>query len=236
MPMWIKVCGVTAPAEIAILKDFAVRMVGVWHGVEGGHADLPADRFCQIAGSIADDDSVEPVLVTFINDADRLGDLIAKSGIQWVQLHAFQPPSLVQTLKRRFGTRLGIIKVLHLRRWDCLEQGLIGAYERAGTDVFLLDAATAEGRIGSTGRALDGEAVSAVANRLTRPFLLAGGISADIGPDQRRAAKHPRFLGIDVDSGARGDDRAFDRSRLEKLIRSWTSLRTGDRQHAVEFS
>ena len=72
-----------------------------------------------------------------------------------------------------------MIKVLHVRGGACIEERLIGVYEKAGVDVFLFDAVSEDGRVGSTGQTLDAEVVASLAEGLTRPFLLAGGISAE---------------------------------------------------------
>jgi phosphoribosylanthranilate isomerase len=229
------VCGVTGIEDIALLDRLGLDFAGLWHGVERGHADLPFDRFRQLAGAAAATGRLEPVLVTFLKDPLRLQDAIARSGVWWVQLHGFQPPSLVLALKQAFGARIGIIKVLHVEGRRCLEQPLIGAYERAGVDLFLLDAVSPDGRIGSTGRRLDGEAVLGLAGELTRPFLLAGGISADTRADHDRAARHPCFLGVDVDTGARDAAGRICGIRVEALRRAWATPAQGGGQHALEL-
>ena len=68
--------------------------------------------------------------------------------------------------------------MLHVKGGECVEAPLIGAYEKAGVDVFLFDVVSDDGRVGSTGQAIDPAVVAPLADKLTRPFLLAGGISA----------------------------------------------------------
>src|SRR5205085_9361953 len=58
---------------------------------------------------------------------------------------------------------------------ECVEAPLIGSYEKAGVDVFLFDTVSEDGQVGSTGLSLDAGVVAPLADRLTRPFLLAGG-------------------------------------------------------------
>jgi phosphoribosylanthranilate isomerase len=61
---------------------------------------------------------------------------------------------------------------------------------------------------------------------MSRPFLLAGGISGDNRPDYRAVAEHPLFRGIDVDTAAK--DPGSGRIRAEQVtdvIRGW---RAGD--------
>ena len=72
------------------------------------------------------------MLVTFGTEVDF--------DVKYVQLHAYQLPKVVQAL-RRPGRH--IVKVLHVRGARCVEERLIGAYERAGVDTFLLDVTAA---------------------------------------------------------------------------------------------
>lgn len=233
--MRFKICGITKSDEITLLSRLAMDFAGIWYGVDGGPADLPFSRFRRLVSEATATGSLEPVLVTFLNDLGKLRDVLARSRVRWVQLHSFQPPSLVLALKKAFAVRIGIIKVLHVHGRQCMEQALIGAYERAGVDIFLLDAATADGRIGSTGQRLDSGIVHALADQLTKPFLLAGGISADNHGDYSHAVRHPRFLGVDVDTAARGKDGRICGTSIEALSRSWAAAVEGGGRHAVEL-
>ena len=107
---------------------------------------------------------------------------------------------------KALGDDLKVIKVLHVRGGECVEASLLGSYEKAGADVFLFDVVTEDGRVGSTGQALDPAVVAPLLDRLTRPFLLAGGISDANRGDYESLAEHPLFLGVDVDTNARGAD------------------------------
>ncbi len=114
-----------------------------------------------------------------------------------------------------------MIKVLHVRGGECVEAPLIGSYEKAGVDVFLFDVVTEDGRVGSTGQALDPAVVAPLVDKLTRPFLLAGGISADNRSEYAKLAAHPSFMGIDVDTNARGADGKIDVARVDAITRAW---------------
>ncbi len=114
-----------------------------------------------------------------------------------------------------------MIKVLHVKGGECVEASLIGAYEKAGVDVFLFDVVTEDGRVGSTGQALDPAAVAPLLDRLSRPFLLAGGISEENRGQYASLADHPLFLGIDVDTNARDAGGAISAERVRSITRAW---------------
>ncbi|MGW2058532.1 phosphoribosylanthranilate isomerase [Streptomyces sp. NPDC001840] len=216
----LKVCGATSPEDIATLAAAGADCVGVWHGVPGGHAELSEERLTGLVAAARATGRLEPVLVTFLADPEALAGLARRTGLRWLQLHAYQPPPVVAALRAALPDAV-LVKVLHLRGGSCLERPLIGAYERAGTDLFLLDAATEDGRIGSTGQRLAEPDVLALLPRLSRPFLLAGGITPDSRADYDGVAAHPGFRGIDVDTAARDGGGRFSAPAVTALARAW---------------
>jgi phosphoribosylanthranilate isomerase len=230
--MYIKICGVTDPADVRLLAQSPANLCGIWHGVDGGHADLSLDRFNFLVRETRTAAELDAVLVTFINDPKRLRNVVTQSEVGWVQLHGFQPPSLVANLKAEFGPRLQVIKAVHLPVRHGVIGPLISAYERAGVDLFLFDAFTADGRLGSSGHLVDTELIRQVANRLAVPFLVAGGISAKTLSHYRDVLRHTRFVGIDVDTGARGPDGKFCDASIVDIGRYLTTY--CDTEHGYE--
>ncbi|MEU1285632.1 N-(5'-phosphoribosyl)anthranilate isomerase [Kitasatospora sp. NPDC005856] len=217
--MLVKICGATSASDVASLDRAGVDLVGLWHGVPGGRANLTIDRLAMLTEAVHRSARLRPVLVTFLDDAEALRAATAAARVRWVQLHGYQPPGLVRALKA--GTDLTVVKVLHLGADTRAERSLIPAYERAGTDLFLLDTVAGDGRLGSTGQPTDSAAVTGIADRLSRPFLLAGGISADNREDYRAVLDHPLFLGIDVDTAARDPDGRLSTGRVTAVRRGW---------------
>lgn len=222
---WVKICGATQPTDIDLLSGAGVDLVGLWHGVPGGHAELDAGRLATLTQAVATT-RLRPVLVTVQTTAAAIRQVMSAARLSWVQLHGYQTPGTVRALKTASGD-LRVIKVLHVRDGDCLEQPLIRAYERAGADYFLLDSVAEDGKLGSTAQALDVAVVLALADLISRPFLLAGGIAADRATQLREVSSHPRFLGVDVDTGARGSNRRFDRTRIANIRRAWPTSPIG---------
>jgi phosphoribosylanthranilate isomerase len=216
----IKVCGITERAEIDLLAAQAVDFVGLWYGVPGGPADLPLSDWRELAAAAGATEHLAPVMVTFLKDVEALREALEGSDVRWVQLHGYQTPGLVRAVKS-IAPDIRVLKVLHVRGGDCVEAPLIGSYEKAGVDVFLFDAVAEDGRVGSTGQSLDPEVAASLAEQIGRPFLLAGGLSADNRTDYEALTKHPRFLGIDVDTNARGADGKVSADSVEAIVRAW---------------
>jgi phosphoribosylanthranilate isomerase len=215
----VKVCGIVEPAEIDALAAHKVDFVGLWWGVPGGPHDLDRDRWRTLAEAVAAR-GLTPVLVTFAKDAEQLRETLEGSPVRWVQLHGYPTPGTVRKVKA-IAEDLRVIKVLHVKGGECVEASLIGSYEKAGADVFLFDTVSEDGRVGSTGLSLDAGVVASLLDRLTRPFLLAGGISEANRGDYEALAAHPLFLGIDVDTNARGGDGRISDERVAAITRAW---------------
>jgi len=219
----VKVCGIVDPAELDALSAHRVDFVGLWWGVPGGPHDLDRDRWRALAQSAAAK-RLAPVLVTFAKDADELRATLEGVPVHWIQLHGYPTPGTVRKVKA-IGEDVRVIKVLHVRGGECVEASLIGSYEKAGVDVFLFDVVTEDGRVGSTGQALDPAVVAPLLEKLTRPFLLAGGISEANRANYASLAAHPLFLGIDVDTNARDANGAISAGHIGAITHAWRDER-----------
>ncbi|WP_406134621.1 N-(5'-phosphoribosyl)anthranilate isomerase [Streptomyces sp. NBC_01089] len=216
----LKVCGATSTRDIAVLATAGADLAGLWHGVPGGPAELPEREVAALAAAARATGVLHPVLVTFLSDTHALSGVLARTGIGTVQLHAYQRPSTVRALRTALPDAV-IIKVLHVTGNTCLERPLLGAYEQAGTDLFLIDATTPDGRVGSTGQCLSEDTVLDLADRFTLPFWLAGGLNPANRSDHERVLHHPRLHGIDVDTAARGGDGRIAGPAVTRLARVW---------------
>jgi phosphoribosylanthranilate isomerase len=219
--MHVKICGATRVEDVELLARAGADFVGLWHGVPRGHAELSLAALAGLASAARATGRLRPMLVTLESVVDRLCQVITRSRIRWVQLHGYQQPGLVRTLKATCPG-VTVVKVLHVRDGACVERPLVPAYERAGVDVFLLDVLTADGRIGSTAQTIDPRAVTALAERISRPVMLAGGLTAHNATRFDGLRGHPRFFGIDVDSGTRSPDGRIDAERVVSIRRKWT--------------
>lgn len=215
----LKVCGVTETAEIDAMAANSVDFAGLWYAVPGGPVDLALEDWRRLAAAAATE-GLAGVLVTFEKDAEVLREALEGSPVRWVQLHGYQTPGAVRAVKA-IAPDIRVIKVLHVRGGECVEKPLIGSYERAGVDVFLFDVVTEDGRVGSTGEALDAAPVLELAEGLTRPFLIAGGISAENRSDYEALASHPLYLGVDVDTNARGPDGKIAAGNVAAISGAW---------------
>ena len=233
--MRIKICGITSQRDVQLLATLPIHLAGLWYGNGDGHANLSADQVCKLADGIRDIAHLSAVLVTLTDDLPTLREVISASEFSWVQLHGFQSPSLAAELKRSFAG-LRIIKALHLVGQHCIEGPIMKAYERAGVDMFLFDSATLEGQLGSTGQCIDSTAAFQLAETATRPFLIAGGISAETLGHHRALLSYRRFAGIDADTAARGPQRQLCAARIGAIVRSLSTHIASNDGHEISVS
>jgi phosphoribosylanthranilate isomerase len=219
--MLLKVCGVSAERDLAMLAAAGVDLVGLWYGVPGGEAELSAGELVRLAAA-ARESGLEPILVTLTRDPSVLACALRTSGVTGVQLHGYQLPHVVRALKASlWRTGATVVKTLHIRRNRCVELGLVRAYERAEVDAFLLDTTGHDGRLGSTGEPIAPAMLSVVAGQLDRPFFLAGGISATRRRIQPELMRLGGFAGVDVSTAARDRDGRLSRRRVQAIRRAW---------------
>lgn len=216
--MLVKVCGARSAPEVERIAGSGANLVGLWHGVPGA---VPTRQVAALA--TAAPSGLQPVLVTFLDAVQPLRTAISETGVRWLQLHGFQQPAVVRAVKA--DPSITVIKVLHVDDTECAEQPLIPAYERAGADLFLIDHMPDRDRLGSTGSRPPTALVLRVAERLRRPFLLAGGITALLDEDHHRIAEHPLFAGVDVDTAVRDERGGISRTRCAEIAQAWRSLR-----------
>jgi phosphoribosylanthranilate isomerase len=198
----VKVCGVTHIKEVNLLDELDVEFAGVWCGIAKGRYTLDPHQLTHLTG--APTRILKFILVT-VEHSMRFFDKCIQSGrIHGIQLHGFQLPSVVKQLKTAFGQQHKVLKVLHIKGTQCLEDGLIDRYLEAGVDLLVLDRFVAPSRIGSTGIPLEQTFLKTFVDQriAAKKIMIAGGITENnIGA----ICRDFQPFGVDIDSGARKD-------------------------------
>lgn len=127
----------------------------------------------------------------FVNESpDQLLSLAGRFGLDFVQLHGQETPSFCQAVKEK---NFKVIKAFNLD--DHFDFGSLKDYEPC-TDYFLFDTRT---RLpGGSGQKFNWEILSRYEGNTL--FFLSGGIAPG-DEDKIRQIEHPRFFGVDLNSG-----------------------------------
>ena len=122
-------------------------------------------------------------------------------GLDIVQLHGRESPTLIRNLRRTLGEGIKMMKAISVGSRE-----EVAAYKPYAdcVDYFLFD--TKSTTVGGSGRHFDWTLLQAYDGSV--PFLLSGGISPDDAPrlreafsgDNGSAAIHPQCIGIDLNS------------------------------------
>jgi len=154
-------------------------------------------------------DSYPEIIKTgvFVNeDPVKINEIVSTYGLGAVQLHGSETPELCASFKK---TGLKVIKAFGIREASDFDQ--TERYEGC-CDYFLFDTKTK--KHGGSGESFNWDLLKFYSGNTT--FLLSGGIGiADI--DEIKKISHPRFAGIDVNSGFEIEPGLKDIELIKKL-------------------
>ncbi len=195
----VKICGLMRLEDVAYVNDYQPEYVGF----------VFAKTRRQVNGDWAKrlrlflDPQIQTVGV-FVNESvDVIAGLCENKTIHVVQLHGDEDEAYISDLKKKVGNP--IVKAVRVRE----QQDVLRA-EQLPCDYLLLDTYV-KGQYGGSGKTFDLELIP----KLTKPFFLAGGLTADNVQEKIKAC-HP--YAVDISSGVEGDDGWKDREKIRLFI------------------
>jgi phosphoribosylanthranilate isomerase len=208
--MIIKVCGMREAGNIQSVAGLGIDWMGFifWSGSKRYVGEDGGGVVAAVpAGSVAK-------VGVFVNAAlDEIKAVVALCGLDFVQLHGDEPPSLCRSLR---NCGYGLIKAIPIASEGDVRRA--AAYEEA-VDYLLFDTRTPS--FGGSGRQFDWGLLQAYGGRT--PFLLSGGINpGSAGVIQ--GFRHERFAGIDLNSGFETAPGVKDEASLAQFIHSVRSF------------
>lgn len=232
----VMICGSRDEADIDLLVEAGVDAIGLITEVRQPlPCNLSRTKAKKLAARVPP--LISAVLILTEERVDEICRLVEYICPDAVQLHGFNRPEDVALLREKLPVK--IIKTLHFQG-----ERLVGGsgaerlaldFLRAGADAILLDSFH-EGKVGSTGRAVDYR----IARRLSdavrpRPLILAGGLNSD---NVVEAIQRVKPFAVDVFTGVTTEGR-LDLQKVNRFIRSVRSnlqceaiLRKGDEKFA----
>ncbi|ARO13878.1 phosphoribosylanthranilate isomerase [Ketogulonicigenium robustum] len=184
----VKICGLRTDADLQSVAD-----AGAHYGGLVFFPKSPRAVDLDTAAALRAPDALK--LVALVVDADDalLDAIIARIGVQMLQLHGHETPERVAAVRQRYG--LPIMKAISVATRDDLPA--IATYE-AVADQILLDAKAPKGAIlpGGNGVAFDWTLLQG--RVWSKPWMLAGGLTPE------NVAEGMRLTGaaqVDVSSG-----------------------------------
>ena len=210
--MYVKICGIKRHEDALTAAELGADAVGLLVGQRHNSPDF-------ISAAVARDisralpPSVEPVLVTHIEDIDELERLLRQSGITTVQLHSEIASSSVERLRGRLP-HLKIFKSVHVISADSVAYP--EAFRKLADGLVLDSINVATGQLGGTGKTHDWSVSRQIVMRYPEiPIILAGGLNSE---NVRSAIEYVHPFGVDVNSGTKGSDGFKDARKMREFI------------------
>jgi phosphoribosylanthranilate isomerase len=172
MTVSAKICGLSTPETLAAAVENGAAMVGFVFYPPSPRAVTP-----EVARALAAGVPAHVAKVGLVVDADdALVDAVVAAGIDVIQAQGAESPERVAALRARTGRR--VMKAVGIAEPDDVARA--HGYE-AASDLLLLDAKPPKNRSdalpGGNGLAFDWRLIAA--ETWTRPWLLAGGLTAE---------------------------------------------------------
>ncbi len=197
---FIQVAGVKSLAEARMIKACGATHLGLPLRLPVHTPDVSEDEARDIVLGLGK--AIRTVLITYQTDAQETLNLCRFLGVSGVQLHGAMPLGEVRLL-RQAAPKLLVIKSLVVGTPDGTgdETALLAAAREHApfVDAFLTDTFDPASRAsGATGKVHDWVVSRRLAAALTRPLILAGGLTPD---NVARAVAAVRPAGVDAHTG-----------------------------------
>ena len=202
----IKICGLREPGTLSAAVEAGANFVGFVFYPPSPRAITP-EGAAALAAKIPD--SVQNVAL-FVNPDDAaIGEVLACTKINMIQLHGSENPERVAVIRKKFG--LPVIKAIPVGGADDLKD--IAGFE-SEADWLLFDARPAPASLpGGTGKSFDWTLLEG--QTFKKPWMLSGGLTAQTVPGalQRLAPD-----AVDVSSGVEGVRGQKDAEKIRAFI------------------
>ena len=166
----------------------------------------------------------------FVNaEAEDIAQRAEEFRLNLVQLHGHETPDDCQAIRSVLGNEVKIIKMIQISTVEDIEA--TRPYEGV-TDYFLFE--TKCDSYGGSGQQFDWDILQHYHGRT--PFLITGGIGAE-GAEKVKAFRHPRFVGIDLNSRFETAPALKDVEKVKAFVKLAAGYHpTEDRSRKVEKS
>ncbi|MCJ9428323.1 phosphoribosylanthranilate isomerase [Kordiimonas marina] len=214
MSVRVKVCGIRDAVHANLAAFYGARWLGfVFFDRSPRHLTLGEARALRPHLPR----STERVGVFVNEDHDMIEAAVDALDLDWVQLHGDETPEDVIALKDDFG--VSVIKAFGVR--DAADIKAAKAFAPY-VDAFLFDAKPPEGATLPGGNAVSFPWELMQGQTLGRPWLLAGGLTAENLPE---AVKASGAIAVDVSSGVESAPGQKSSDKIEAFLRAAKAVR-----------
>lgn len=199
--MYVKICCIQSITEAQLAIDAGASHLGLVGAMPSGPGPISDEQVAEITSWVPP--GVTSVLLSSETATDDLITHVTRCRPQVLQIVDTPEPDAYAAL-RAAHPALKLMQVIHVEGPDAIDQAL--AIEDV-VDIILLDSGRPSAvikELGGTGRAHDWSVSAQVVEAVSKPFFLAGGLTAG---NVAEAVSQVRPYGVDLCSSVRTDDR-----------------------------
>lgn len=155
---------------------------------------------------------ISPVLVTHLDDAEEISYLASQLGVTSIQLHSDCTIDSIISLRKTLP-HIKIIKNFHVNGTKVIHA--MKPFE-AVVDAFILDTLDlANDKVGGTGLVHDWNISREIVKEVSRPVILAGGLTPE---NVEEAIRFVKPYGVDASSGLKDSDGFKDEMKVINFV------------------
>lgn len=209
--MRVKICGIKNTEDALKAVEFGADAIGLLVGQEHNSKDfITIKQAKEIVNKMPP--FVSTVLVTHIDDANQIIEMIKDIGVNTVQLHSDIDINGIGKIKNSCPN-IKIIKLVHIINEESIEQVKLFT---GVSDAILLDTINfATNQVGGTGKTHDWAIDKRIVEETDANIIVAGGLNKDNVKD---AIIQINPFGVDVNSGVQNEHRFKDYDKLKEFI------------------
>lgn len=198
--MLVKICGITRLEDAHAAREYGADMIGFVFA--GSRRRIEVSQAARIAREVR---GIKKVGVFVDQPLKEVRQIAAQCQLDYIQLSGHEPAEYCRQFNRPVikAVRVGSGE-LDREEWDTFP-----------SDWLLFDS-FAPGQAGGSGRTFDWAGLKEIARRMSKPFLVAGGLN---GANVPEAITLLQPYGVDVSSGVETDG-VKDRAKIRDFILS----------------
>lgn len=209
--MRIKICGIKRVEDAIMAAYCGADAIGLLVGQKHNSDDF-IDK--NLAKKIVKEcpPYTSPVLVTHLDDAEEISNLAHKIGVTSIQLHSECTVDSIISLRKSLP-HIKIIKNFHVNELEVIHA--MKPFESV-VDAFILDTLDlANDKVGGTGLVHDWNISRNIVKEISRPVILAGGLTTE---NVGEAIRFVKPYGVDASSGLKGSDGFKDEMKVINFV------------------
>lgn len=205
----VKICGITNVEDAFKAAELGADFLGFIVEVDFSKDSLTREEAKELMTKLPLE--VRPVLVTYLDKANKIIELAKKVNPEVIQLHNPKVDLKLIGKIRKALPKIEITKTIHVSDESAIEEAK--KYEKY-VDYLLLDT-KAKGKLGGTGVVHNWKISRKIVKSVKCNVFLAGGLNPT---NVHLAIEKVKPFAVDTNSGVKKKDRKKDAFKLEKFI------------------